>query len=63
MGEAKFIAELLPSTVGKRSWTTSMVYGEPKGSGKLPHPPGRGDRPFVRLGEGLWRGFVEFERL
>ncbi|CAK9014203.1 unnamed protein product [Durusdinium trenchii] len=39
--EEKFIQEMLPKVMGARSWTTSLVYGEPKDFGRLPHPAGR----------------------
>lgn len=26
--------------MGPKSWTTSLVHGEPKDYGRLPHPPG-----------------------
>ena len=30
----------LPKVMGPKSWTTSLVHGEPKDFGRLPHPPG-----------------------
>ena len=30
----------LPKTMGPKSWTTSLVHGEPKDYGRLPHPAG-----------------------
>ena len=41
----------LPKVMGARSWTTSLVYGEPKDFGRLPHPAGR-------LGREVFEGFV-----
>lgn len=41
MGEETFIDEMLPKTMGPKSWTTSLVHGEPKDYGRLPHPAGR----------------------
>jgi len=41
-GPAKFEADFLPrGDGGARGWTTSLVYGEPREWGKLPHPQGR----------------------
>eukprot|EP00930_Biecheleria_cincta_P029691 TRINITY_DN20624_c0_g2_i1.p1 TRINITY_DN20624_c0_g2~~TRINITY_DN20624_c0_g2_i1.p1 ORF type:complete len:208 (-),score=36.72 TRINITY_DN20624_c0_g2_i1:86-643(-) len=40
-GEERFVAEMLPKTCTAKSWTTSLVYGEPKEFGRLPHPQGR----------------------
>lgn len=39
-GVERFQQDFLPRTFGQKSWTTSLVYGEPRIFGRLPHPPG-----------------------
>lgn len=36
----RFQTDFLPKAVGQKSWTTSLVYGEPRIFGRLPHPQG-----------------------
>eukprot|EP00927_Polykrikos_kofoidii_P062458 TRINITY_DN57270_c0_g1_i1.p1 TRINITY_DN57270_c0_g1~~TRINITY_DN57270_c0_g1_i1.p1 ORF type:complete len:244 (+),score=21.14 TRINITY_DN57270_c0_g1_i1:77-733(+) len=39
---SRFKADFLPrQNPGAKRWTTSLVFGEPRNFGKLPHPPGR----------------------
>lgn len=37
-GAEHFDVSFLPATMGSKSWTTSLVFGEPRAFGKLPHP-------------------------
>merc|ERR1712048_1238482 len=53
-GEARFEADFLPRTCSAKGWTTSLVYGEPRTFGRLPHPQASG---------GNWRGAVKTESL
>lgn len=39
-GQPNFEQMFLPKAFGQKSWTTSLVFGEPRTFGKLPHPQG-----------------------
>jgi len=40
-GQPRFEREFLPLEMNSNSWSTSLVFGEPKSFGRLPHPQGR----------------------
>eukprot|EP00448_Togula_jolla_P021421 CAMPEP_0170582818 /NCGR_PEP_ID=MMETSP0224-20130122/7791_1 /TAXON_ID=285029 /ORGANISM="Togula jolla, Strain CCCM 725" /LENGTH=226 /DNA_ID=CAMNT_0010906077 /DNA_START=65 /DNA_END=745 /DNA_ORIENTATION=+ len=39
-GPTRFVNDFLPRSSGTKAWTTSLVYGEPRRFGRLPHPQG-----------------------
>merc|ERR1711879_499756 len=48
-GEGRFEADFLPRISSAKGWTTSLVYGEPRNFGKLPHPQGRSQDRILSL--------------
>merc|ERR1712061_279785 len=50
LGLERFIGHFLPRGGGSaKGWTTSLVYGEPRSYGRLPHPQGRRQDEILEL--------------
>lgn len=49
-GQLRFEEDFLPrGNGGAKPWTTSLVFGEPREWGRLPHPPGRSQDTVLNL--------------